>query len=203
MNNLTTFYLVRHGQTEWNEKGIVQGQLDSPLTKKGVKQAKDLGEKLKGIDFDLVYSSDLLRAKRTAEIVNKEHKLEITTNKLLRERHFGTLQGTSEEEWKKDFENLTNEQKFVYKHNPEYESDSEISARLITALREIAIANPGKKILVVIHGGIIRTFLYKLGVADYDSLPPGSVKNTAFVKLESDGVDFFVKEMSGVQFATS
>src|SRR3989344_8043224 len=128
MNKLTTFYLVRHGETEYNVKKIIQGQSDSPLTKKGIEEVKNVAKKLKGIKFDYVFSSDLLRAKRTAEIIALEHKLEIQTNKLLRERRFGNLEGKSNSElkWEKRFDNLTNEQKYTYKHSPDIESDEEI-----------------------------------------------------------------------------
>ncbi len=60
MNKLTTFYLVRHGETEYNVKGIIQGQSDSPLTRKGIDETKKLAKNLKGIKFDYIFSSDLL-----------------------------------------------------------------------------------------------------------------------------------------------
>lgn len=204
MNDLTTFYLTRHGQTEWNEKKILQGQLDSALTELGINQAKDLAQKLRNIEFDLVFSSDLLRAKRTAEIVTLERNLEIKTSKLLRERHFGHLQGSRESkssDWDKAYTKLTDKQKFTYKLTPKIESDEELVERLFQFIRETAVGYPGKKILVVTHGGIIRTALYKFGFADYKALVPGCVKNTGFVKLDSDGIDFFVREVSGVQLA--
>ena len=203
MNNLTTFYLVRHGETESNVKKIIQGQSDSPLTKKGINEIKHIDKKLKGVKFDYAFSSDLLRAKRTAEIIALEHKLAIQTNKLLRERRFGNLEGksNSELEWEKRFDNLTNEQKYTFKHSPDVESDQEIVNRFLTFIRETAIGFPGKTILVVTHGGIIRASLVKFGFGNYENLRPGAVKNGAFVKLKTDGTDFFVKEVSGVQFA--
>ncbi len=70
----------------------------------------------------------------------------------------------------------------------------------MTFMREVAIANPGKKILAVTHGGLIRFFLIKLGVGDHNTLRAGTVKNGSFVKIETDGTDFYVKEMSGIQF---
>ncbi len=202
MDKLTTFYIVRHGETESNVRKIIQGQSDSPLTKKGIEEIKRVAKKLKRINFDYVFSSDLLRAKRTAEIIALEHKLEIQTNKLLRERRFGNLEGKSNSElkWEKRFENLTNEQKYTYKHSPDIESDQEIVTRFLTFLREVAIGYPGKNILVVTHGGIIRTSLVKFGFANYDNLRPGAINNGAFIKIKSDGIDFFVKEVSGIRF---
>ena len=202
MNNLTTFYVIRHGETESNVKKIIQGQLDSPLTKKGIEEIKHIAKKLKGIKFDYAFSSDLLRAKRTAEIIALEHKLEVQTTKLLRERRFGKFEGKPEIDFASVAETrrkLAAEQRYSHKIHG-IESDKEIVERFVTFMREVAIAKPGKKILAVTHGGLIRFFLIKLGVGDHNTLRAGTVKNGAFVKIETDGIDFFVKEMSGVQF---
>jgi broad specificity phosphatase PhoE len=67
-------------------------------------------------------------------------------------------------------------------------------ARFIPALREIAIAYPGKNVLVVTHGGVMRAFLIHLGVGDEKTLPPGSIKNTSVFKIDSDGVEFWVRK---------
>ena len=74
MADLTTFYLVRHATSLWNEKGIIQGHKNPELSEAGIKEAEELARKFKGVRFDLAYSSDLLRAKRTAEIIALEHK---------------------------------------------------------------------------------------------------------------------------------
>lgn len=92
-NNNTTIYIVRHGESEANAKGILQGQKDYPLTPKGEEQALIISNELKGINFDAIFSSDLLRAKRTAEIIAVERKLAVNTTKMLRERNYGRLEG--------------------------------------------------------------------------------------------------------------
>lgn len=203
MNKFTTFYIVRHGETEYNVKDIIQGHSDSPLTKKGVEEIKHIARKLKGIKFDYVFSSDLLRARRSAEIIALEHKLEVQTTKLLRERHFGKFEGRPSTEYalvNEILRKLTLEERYSFKTQG-IESDKEIVERLTTFLREVAIANSGKKILAVTHGAIMRFFLIKLGFGNHNSLRAGTVKNGAFVKLQTDGIDFFIKEVSGVQFA--
>src|SRR5258706_4066259 len=95
MNNakLATLYIVRHGESEWNIKHLIQGQKDIVLSKNGKLQAQILAGELKKISFEFIFSSDLLRAKRTAEIVALEHKLAVQTAKVLRERSFGKLEG--------------------------------------------------------------------------------------------------------------
>lgn len=194
-SKLCTIYVARHGETEWNVKGLIQGHSDSNLTKNGIKQAKNLGRELKNIDFDAVYSSDLLRAKRTAEIATLERKLAVVTQKALRERNFGKLEGKTKE-------NLKILRELKIKNVP-YESigieaDEKVIARTITLLREISVAYLGKNVLVVSHGGLLRALLVHLGFATDDQLPPGSVGNTAYVKLKSDGVDFFIEEVKRV-----
>ena len=64
-----TLYIVRHGQTDWNVQKLLQGQQDSALTELGITQAKELQETLREIHFDGIFSSDLLRTKKTAEIM--------------------------------------------------------------------------------------------------------------------------------------
>lgn len=201
MNKKTIIYIVRHGETEWNTKKLIQGHGDSPLTKDGVKQAEKLGKELKKIKFDLVFSSDLLRAKKTAEIIAAEHNLAVETTQLLRERNFGDFEGKSVQ-LLKSFDNLiksfTHEQKFKYKSFPNIESDEEIAMRLITFLRKSAVSHPGKKILAVTHGGTMKALLIKLGVMKYREHE--WVANGSYVKLESDGIDFSIKETKGIVY---
>ena len=203
MNNLTTFYLVRHGQTEWNVKGIVQGgTTDSPLTENGINVSRELAKKFKNIKFDLVFSSDLLRAKRTAEIIVLERELAVKTSELLRERSFGDFDGKPFSHLKEVHDlilKLNESERYAYKHSYTYESDEELTNRFLTFVREVAIAYPNKKILVVSHGSFIRTALMRMGFGDYSDLHPGSVTNGGWVMFQSDGVDFFIKETSGIK----
>lgn len=198
---MTTFYLIRHGQTDWNVQKRIQGQLDIPLNTIGEKEARELAEKLRDIKFDLAFSSDLLRAKRTAEIIALEHQLAVQTTKLLRERHFGTLEGQPSAAFfteLKLLEKLSFEERMKHKLNKEYESDEEFIARVITFLRETAIAAPGKHILVGTHGGTLRMLLMHLGRFSYNDNDNNHIKNGGCLVLESDGVDFFIKKLTGV-----
>ena len=196
-SNLTKIYIVRHGETEANAARVVSGHFDSPLTSIGEEQAESRRESLKHINFDAVFSSDLVRAKRTAEIIAVDRKLAVNTTRLIRERCFGRWEGRpiSEvvEESKKMLawrETLTEEGKRASKMNFGYESDNDIAWRLITFLREVAVTYLGQTILVVVHGSITRALLMHLGFAKYDELPSGSIENTGYIVLESDGVDF-------------
>lgn len=201
---LTTLYIVRHAQTQANAQELLQGQSDSPLTREGKIQIKNLKTKLRNIHFDAFFSSDLLRAKRTAEIIALERKMAVTTTKALRERRFGSLEGEKYEIFSKTLQQLSQkyqelppQKKLKFKFVDDMESDEEILMRFITFLREIAVAYAGKTLLIVTHGAMIRVLLIHLGAGSYDDFI--AIPNTAYVKLESDGADFFIKEIAGVK----
>ncbi|HVZ58306.1 MAG TPA: histidine phosphatase family protein [Patescibacteria group bacterium] len=192
-------YIVRHGETDWNTQGIIQGQLDTPLNRQGEQQARDVGEMLQGITFDAVFSSDLVRAKRTAEIIALERKLEVKTTQLLREQHFGRFQGRPRQEFLKLFvhwNELSEAEKFSYTVADE-ESNEQAVSRMLTFLREASLANIGKTILVVAHGALMRYLLIKLGEATFSQ--PKFMKNAGYIKLHSDGIEFFVDQIVGVE----
>ncbi len=199
--NYCTIYLTRHGKTEWNEKKLIQGHSDIPLNEKGELQSKQLGEKLKDIHFEAVFSSDLIRAKRTAEIILLEKKLAVQMTKTLRERYFGKFEGQSFGGKKnKNIRELINKLKSAPQSvKNEIESDEAIIGRLFVFLREVAVAYQGKTVLMVTHGGPIRTLLIHLGWGTYENFSKGRIDNLAYVILESDGIDFFIKETFGIE----
>ena len=94
----TILTLVRHGETEWNVAGRLQGFQNSPLTGHGRRQVEMLSEALSHRSFDAIYSSDQGRAVETAHIINRYHSLEIHTDPSLRERNFGVMEGLTLEE---------------------------------------------------------------------------------------------------------
>jgi len=201
-----TVYLVRHGETEWNIEHRIQGHKDSPLTEKGRQQASMLGSNLENVHFDAVFSSDLGRARETAELITLSKKIAVETTLALRERSFGEHEGKTFDKHYADtkdlidtFERLTDEKKFTFKFAPDQESDEELARRLSTYLREISVAYAGKTVLAVSHGGIIRAFLVGLGYGTWTELSYGAVKNTACVVLQCDGTEFVIKEVMGVE----
>jgi probable phosphoglycerate mutase len=149
--------IVRHGQTEWNIKGIRQGNLDSRLTEKGMAQAKALAQRLAREHFKALYSSDLGRAVQTAQEVASVTGHEIITDPRLRERHLGIFQGLSGEEIKHKH---PEEYKLHRSLGPDYvipggESVKQQVVRNITYLNEIGSKHLGETIVVVTHGGVI------------------------------------------------
>ncbi|PIQ72269.1 hypothetical protein COV86_03935 [Candidatus Roizmanbacteria bacterium CG11_big_fil_rev_8_21_14_0_20_35_14] len=205
MNTYCTLYIVRHGETVGNVERRMFGHTDSPLTSKGVKQAQLLGEKLKNVDFSAIYSADLLRTRRTAEIITAERKLAVQTTKALRERCYGPFEGKlADEAYDKAMALINNYEQLLKKakHDSRYlqlENEEQTMGRYITFLREISIAYANKKILVVSSGGIMRVFLTHIGWGTAEELPSRCVQNMAVAQVDCDGVDFFVRNVEGVK----
>lgn len=206
---LTTIYLVRHGQSESNKNVETHGEtynVDTPLTELGKQQATEAKQKLTDVQFDAIFSSDLIRAKQTAEIINLERKLVINTSKLIRERSYlhameknpNKTKSEIQKEMQQALEKLDEKGKHEYKYAPDIDSAGEAAQRLILFMREIAVAYAGKTVLIVNHGNNMRSFLTYIGYAKYDDLPSGAITNGAYIVLECDGVNFFVKDTHGV-----
>jgi broad specificity phosphatase PhoE len=202
-NKITSIYVIRHGESMHNAGK--SNTLDSGLTKLGKKQARELSTKFKNIHFDAIFSSDFARAKETAETIAAEKKLAVSTSKIIRERSYHSYKeywGKDEEEFlnkmKRALSDLNDEQKMKFKLNDNMESPEESVYRLFNYLRELAIAWQGKTLLVICHGNVMRSVLTHLGYAKFDELPAGSIKNTGYFRLETDGIDFFLKDTFGI-----
>ena len=200
-----TLYIIRHGETEWNTKRLLQGHLDSPLTEAGVAQVSARAAELKDVHFDAIFSSDLPRAMRSAEIIKLDRDILVQASELLRERNHGSFGGMHLDEYKNNLkekmlekERLSSEKQWSFKIANDVESDGEVASRLLVQLREIALAYPRKNVAVVTHGGCMHIILIKLGYAQHTELVPLPINNAACIKILSDGVDFFVKETWGV-----
>src|SRR5690349_11779156 len=137
---VATLLLVRHGETDWNAEGRLQGHTDRPLNDYGREQARRLAEQLEQIDA--VYASDLSRARETAEIVAGRLGLPVVIDPDLREKDWGTWEGlTSDERLGVEYAGETTEA-----HRD----------RVLAAVQRIAERHPGERVLVVTHGGCLR-----------------------------------------------
>jgi broad specificity phosphatase PhoE len=139
---VTELLLVRHGETDWNAAGRLQGHTDRPLSDYGREQARRLAEELAGEAFDAIYASDLARARETAEIAGERLHLPVALDPDLREKNWGTWEGLTSTE-RLDVELVG-------------ESTEEHQRRTLAALGRIAATHPRGRVLVVTHGGSIR-----------------------------------------------
>ncbi|HEY6960847.1 MAG TPA: histidine phosphatase family protein [Gaiellaceae bacterium] len=144
---MTTLLLVRHGETDWNREGRWQGWADPPLNPTGREQARTLAEELRETPFDAVYSSDLRRARETAEIVAEPHGVPVVVDPGLREIDVGSWSGLTREEIRERYPDGV---------RPDGETHAEHATRTLEAVERIARAHPGGRILLVAHGGTTR-----------------------------------------------
>lgn len=202
----TTFYIVRHGQTQWNVERRMQGHSNSRLTKQGILDAKLLADHLQGVQFDHAFSSDLFRAKRTAKIITADRNLAIRTKKALREGYFGTYEGKTHSEYDTELkdaiavrESLSDTDRFSHSMGHDIETLESMVTRFFTFIREVAVAYQGKNILVVTHGGMMRAILVRLGYGSFNEIPHGVIKNLSYFLLITDGIDFKVGETHNIE----
>jgi 2,3-bisphosphoglycerate-dependent phosphoglycerate mutase len=159
----TLLLAVRHGETEWNLAGRHQGQLDSPLTSRGIRQAECLADGLADRHVDILFSSDLGRALHTAEIIAKRLSLEICTDLRIRERHHGIVQGLTRKEFADKY---PDEAQRFFSGDPDYvlpggESARQLYDRSVQCAEDVALRHPGKNVLIVGHGGGMSCYFRK------------------------------------------
>lgn len=156
-HSVTELVLVRHGETEWNAQGRIQGQLDIPLNATGLAQAAAVGARLREQHFDAIYASDLERAMQTARPVVRDDERAIRREPRLRERHFGALQGLTGEE-------AQQQQSQVWQDYKARGSESDLgggesllvfSRRVVDFIDHVLHAHAGGRVLLVSHGGVL------------------------------------------------
>jgi 2,3-bisphosphoglycerate-dependent phosphoglycerate mutase len=151
---LTIIGLVRHGVTDWNIEGRMQGKNDIALNEEGRRQAELLGKRMAGESWDYIYSSDMQRARETADIIARHMGMKVEGyDPLLAERAFGLLEGTTEqdrlERWGEGWKDID--------HGGEPRED--VIRRGMSLLEELDKKHPGKRVLVVSHGAVIGSLL--------------------------------------------
>ena len=183
---MTTLLLARHGETDWNSERRWQGHVDRPLNERGREQARALAAELAGRRIDAVYSSDLLRARETAEIVAAALGLEVRVDPGLREVDTGSWSGLVHSEIEtSDPEGFRRWQEGG-KGWESGESYEEMGARVVAAVLELAAAHPDETLLVVSHGGSIRACRAEAAGLEYGASRVagiGSTENCAVVEL--------------------
>jgi 2,3-bisphosphoglycerate-dependent phosphoglycerate mutase len=203
-NSFCEIYLIRHGETEWNIQGKLQGHTDIPLNDEGEKQALKLKERLGSINFSAVFSSDLSRAKKTAAILLGSKNVKTIETPLLRERYMGLWEGRLTTELKGWFkqedistDKLSRDEYLSYKWQAEIESYNEVYNRIESLIRLESISHLGSSILFSSHGGVLRAVLYKL---DFRPELRWQVSNCGYIKLRANKEsEISIVEFDGVK----
>lgn len=170
--------LLRHGESEWNAKGLWTGWRDIPLSEKGKEEARAAGDKIKDLPIDLVYTSTLSRAKQTTdEVLNFVGRpdLEKFENQALNERNYGDYTGKNKWEVQKE----VGEEEFqrirrAYAHPiPNGESLRQVYDRVIPYFEEEILPKlkEGKNILISAHGNSLRALVKYLEKISDEDIP--------------------------------
>ncbi len=162
----TTILLVRHGETDWNAEGRIQGQTNSSLNERGRGQAEALAQQLAGERIDALYASDLDRARETAEILALRLDLPVVLDPDLRERNFGSWEGRTVAELEEESPGAWARWRDGNEGEGDVEDHVALAGRIRNAISRLAAAHPGGRILLVTHGGAMRVILM-----DADGVP--------------------------------
>lgn len=158
---MTRFFLVRHGETEWNRIHRIQGSSDIPLNDTGRSQALKVGGVLSRHRFDLIVSSPLSRAMETATIIARRLKMPLPLPlPAIVERHYGEAEGATREDLDARFPGNT--------PVPGREPREDVHKRVIRALGDLAIRHPHADIIAVTHGGVIRSVVEHAAPGQYN-----------------------------------
>ncbi|MBK8323692.1 MAG: histidine phosphatase family protein [Betaproteobacteria bacterium] len=187
--------VVRHGETEWNVAGRIQGHTDSPLTPSGRAQAEAIGERMAKESFERLVSSDLGRAWQTAEAIAKRTGHAIVANPRIRERHFGEGEGLTYEEvdarWPEAFSRTR-------ETDPDYvipggESRRQLHERIRDEFESLAREAAGGCHAVVCHGGVLAILyrhIHGIPVGEARRIP---IPNASYNALRHEGGRWIVE----------
>lgn len=188
---ITRFCLVRHGETDWNAERRLQGHTDIDLNARGFAQAEQMARAIKRINlaFDVLFTSDLQRAAKTAKAIEQLFSTSAITNAGLRERHLGALQGLTTDEapqlepdlWRSHLSrNVTEELRGG-------ESIQQFADRINTALEKIRKQYLGKTVLLVSHGGALDMMYRIASNQPLDAEKAVAVPNASLNWISHDG----------------
>jgi len=195
----TEIILIRHGETEWNSQQRMQGHSNSDLSSVGQAQIQALGQWMKIVPFDHIYSSDSLRAKQTAEAITQFSGHELKIDLRLREKNLGVFEGLTSEEARERHPEVfrlfkTAGSKYVI---DEGESTQQLQDRALEIVDEIRIKHPEEHVLLVTHGGFNRVVMkHSLGLS-LETPTRFLIRNTGVFRLVWED-KWLVSQMGGV-----
>ena len=193
---ITRFCLVRHGETDWNAERRLQGHIDIDLNGRGLAQAEQMARALKKINlqFDVLYTSDLQRAAKTANAIEQLFGVSAIAYEALRERHLGALQGLTTDEAPQREPDLwvSHLSRDIDQELRGGESIQQFADRIKTALEQIREQYRGKTILLVSHGGALDMMYRIASNQPLDAEKAVSVPNASLNWISHDGITWKV-----------
>jgi probable phosphoglycerate mutase len=199
MKSPTRICLVRHGETDWNAGDRLQGSIDVELNALGREQASAAARRLAGEDFVAIYSSDLARARQTAEIIAASGHSASTSPLLLaefRERCYGVFEGLTRSEARRLH---ADDYAAVERRDPQFqppgggESLEQLSARVVGALQRVADAHRGESLLIVTHGGVLDVINRFIRGLPFAAARDFHIPNAGINRLTVDGAGWRIE----------
>jgi len=195
----TEIILIRHGETEWNSQLRMQGHSNSALSEVGRGQIQALGEWMKNVSFDHIYSSDSLRARQTAEAITQYSGDTLQFDQRIREKNLGVFEGLTSIEAREQHPEIyllfkTGGANYVI---DEGESTQQVLYRALEFIEEIRLRHPEQRVVMVTHGGVVRVLMkHTLGLS-IDASTSFLIKNTGIFRLVWNE-KWLVSQMGGV-----
>lgn len=166
--------LIRHGETTGDLEDRYGGSYDDPLTESGERQLQDTAQQLTGTQVDKIYSSTLIRAKQSTEIINTELKTEVEFLEGLRERDYGVLGGLTKTEAEEKYPEAVELHKDAANTDPEGESQTDFTRRVLNTFQTICNGTQDT-VAVVSHGGPIKVILKHLNMPPPAKIGDGEI----------------------------
>ncbi|AIR59218.1 phosphoglycerate mutase [Cedecea neteri] len=182
--------LVRHGESEGNQQGIIQGRLDSQLTARGIRQSFALADALADLTVAHIYTSPALRARHTADVLTSKLHSQITVDERLQERDFGLLQGINTMEARKQHPELFGA---LLSGDPlrvssQGESLDNVSHRLFSCLKALNERHQNDTVIIVSHGHALEIAIWQLkGALITDDLRQYGHQNCSYSIMNIEG----------------
>lgn len=195
---MVTFYIVRHGETLFNQKHLMQGWCDSPLTNQAVEDAKVLGKRLKDITFQGVYASSSERAWRSAQYIieNNEHPVQVCMREELKEINFGTMEGENEFIGRIAKEAYHRQYGWVEEGG---ENMDMVRQRVWHCLNDIAKTHQEGNVLIVTHGVVMMSLLDDVKPGFMEAQGPAfHIKNLEVMQMRCDAGQFVITNIQDV-----
>ncbi len=185
----TKIFLIRHGLTLWNHEHRYQGHTDIELSEEGIKQAVALKKRFMNTELQAIYSSDLQRAVKTAEIINEAHQLPLQLFPELREINFGKWEGLTYEQIEKQYPQqlkgwITNPHLIKI---PDGECLTMVQERAMRIMRYIGSEHPEGSLIVIAHGVIIATIICGFLRLSVEKMKDYKQDNTAVAMMTIEG----------------
>ncbi len=196
MTGNTKLTIMRHTEVEFSPNRYL-GRKDVPLSKIGIEHAQELAKKLKDERIDIIYSSALKRAMKTADIIAKQCGLSVRARvPELNEIDFGVIEGLTVEEMEKKYPGVMKKRlaRIMDFRVPEGESYGDGARRAIPAIKRIAKENSGGNVLVVMHGTLMKVLMHKFTGKPLDDIYKITFDYGCRMVFETDSVRFTLKE---------